>query len=215
MGNWSSYEVMFLFALNSAAYAVASTFFYRAFLRLPNNIRDGSFDEVLLRPVNNFLYYIIKCFSTNWSGTFVISLIMMLICFIKLGISLDIAKVLFLIIVILSGGLIQSAMMIITSVPSFWIIDSSAMSNIFFGNLKNFIDYPLSIYNKSIQILLTIILPYAFVNFYPAQYFLGKNDFTFFYPLFQYLSPLVGTILFIVAYRFWKLGVTHYCSTGS
>ena len=30
------------------------------------------------------------------------------------------------------------------------------------------------------QIILTLIIPYAFINFYPAQYFLGKQDFIMF-----------------------------------
>ncbi|KAB2846375.1 MAG: ABC transporter permease, partial [Ignavibacterium sp.] len=115
----------------------------------------------------------------------------------------------------LSGALIQGAAFIFTSVPSFWLVQSNSLMDIFIWDLKSFIRYPISAYHRIIQVILTLIIPYAFINFYPAQYFLNKNDFLMFHPVFQYLSPLVGVLLFIFAYRFWNTGINHYKSTGS
>jgi ABC-2 type transport system permease protein len=59
------------------------------------------------------------------------------------------------------------------------------------------------------------VLPYAFINFYPAQFILGKEDYLGFPPVLVYLTPAVGIILFVVAYQFWRVGLNHYKSTGS
>ncbi|MGE7828250.1 ABC-2 family transporter protein [Paenibacillus sp. NPDC093718] len=56
----------------------------------------------------------------------------------------------------------------ITSVPEFWLVENKAIKNILFFQLKGFIRYPITIYNKVIQILLIYILPYAFINYFPA-----------------------------------------------
>jgi ABC-2 type transport system permease protein len=73
-----------------------------------------------------------------------------------------------------------------------------------------FIDYPLDIYNPIIVFILTFIIPLGFINYYPAQLFLGKG-----LVLAAYLAPLVGIIMFIVSYSLWKYGIKNYTSTGS
>ena len=75
--------------------------------------------------------------------------------------------------------------------------------------------------HKGIQILLTFIVPYGFVTFYPAEYFLNKSGSPLFYgvtlfdPLFQFGTPIVGVVAFLFSYTLWNLGVNRYQSTGS
>jgi ABC-2 type transport system permease protein len=59
------------------------------------------------------------------------------------------------------------------------------------------------------------VLPFAFVNFYPAHYFLDKAGGDLFFPVIQYGTPVVGIVFFLLAYQFWKVGVNKYESTGS
>jgi len=86
--------------------------------------------------------------------------------------------------------------------------------NVFYGAMKKFINYPISLYNKFIQIFLTFVLPYAFINFYPAQLLLNKKDYIF-HPALQYATLPLGVLLFIISYRFWLYGINRYQGTGS
>ena len=74
-----------------------------------------------------------------------------------------------------------------------------------------FIDLPLDVYHPAISFVLTFIVPIAFINYYPAELFLGKGVFM----QFAYLTPIIGIISFIIAYGFWKYGIKNYTSTGS
>jgi ABC-2 type transport system permease protein len=76
--------------------------------------------------------------------------------------------------------------------------------------MNEFAKYPLSIYHSSIRILLTWIIPYGFVSFYPASYLLGRDV----GPL-VWLSPFVALVFIFIAYRVWLFGLRHYSSTGS
>lgn len=214
MGAWNSYEIMLLFALETSSYAIAGSFVYHITTYLSSLIRDGTFDEVLTKPLNPFLYLASRYFSWGYFGTMCISLSVMVFCFFKLGIVLGIFKILFLIVFIISGGLITSAMMILSSVPAFWIVESRFISHLM-SEIKGLTDYPITIFSKALQILVTLMVPYAFINFYPAQYFLGKNDFSIFHPVLQFLSPIVGVTLFFIAYKLWMFGISRYKSTGS
>lgn len=215
MAGWSAYEVMFLYALNLLSYAFAGFFLYMPCAEmLSPMIQSGEFDEVLIKPMNPLLYLSCSTFCYGYLSHVTLSVLIIVICFLKLGIIVTPVKILFLLVVVLSGALIQGAGFLFTSVPSFWIVKSNSLNSFMYMS-KYFIQYPLSIYNKVVQVILTFVIPYAFINFYPAQYFLKKNDFLMFHPLFQYLSPAVGIILFVGAYRFWGLGLRHYKSTGS
>jgi ABC-2 type transport system permease protein len=76
-------------------------------------------------------------------------------------------------------------------------------------------DYPIDIYGKGIQSILTFILPYSFVNYFPARLLLGAGDYTFFSKSFDYLTLAVGVVAFCAAYLFWTVSVRKYKSTGS
>lgn len=57
-----------------------------------------------------------------------------------------------------------------------------------------------SVYPKPIRALLTLVVPYGFASFYPAQAIFGNSR-------LEYLakaSPLVALGMFIGAYSFWK-----------
>ncbi|MBP9839264.1 MAG: ABC-2 family transporter protein, partial [Proteobacteria bacterium] len=78
-------------------------------------------------------------------------------------------------------------------------------------NLINFGRYPISIFNRVIQTILTCIVPFAFVAFYPATHFLNHSG----YQVFCYATPIVSIVCIFVARYFWEIGVANYSSTGS
>lgn len=215
INNWTTYEVILLYALNLGSYAIAGFFFFNPCTQLVTMIQNGTFDEVLTKPLNHFLYLICREFNSGYLSHIILSIVVTSICFYKLGISWSLSNIIFLLVVLIGGSLIQGAGFIFTSVPAFWIIESSGLREIFFFQLRGFIKYPVSIYNNVVQLILTFLVPYAFINFYPAEFFLNKKDYLLFNPAFQFLTPFVGLILITLAYYFWKIGVNNYKSTGS
>lgn len=212
--NWSAYEVLFLCSLNAASYAMAGFFMFAGFNNLQNHIQSGEFDEILTKPINSFFYLISKNFSYGYLGNLISVLIALVICIIKLNITMSLFDTIYLLLVLLGGMLIYGALFMFTSIPSFWIVKVDALTRLR-GQIGSFLRYPISIYDKCIQILLTFIFPLAFINFYPAQYFLNKNDLLGFSPIFPYLTPIVGVVVFLLGYLFFFEGIKNYSSTGS
>lgn len=215
MGDWSAYEIMFLYAIANCGYAIGGSFLYHGCNTIGNEVRDGSFDMVLTKPVDPFVFWTSTKYSSGYFGTFIVSLSVIFISLYLQGVQMSFVKILFLTLTLLSAGVIIGAIMLLTTVPCFWIVKNKALMSIAGGGMRSFIDYPISIYNRLLQVILTFVLPYAFVNFFPAQLILSKNDFLMFPPVFQYLAPVVATLVFIIAYRLWKFGINHYQSTGS
>jgi ABC-2 type transport system permease protein len=76
--------------------------------------------------------------------------------------------------------------------------------------MNGFAKYPLNIYHSGIRILLTWLIPYGFVSFYPASRMLGRDV-----GIMAWLSPVVAGVLMLAAYRVWLFGLRHYSGTGS
>jgi len=214
IGGWNTYEILFLYALNVMAYAVANTF-CNPFNQLSDQIQSGTFDSILVKPVNPFFFYLSTNTSAGYISNYVICFVIMVISLTNLQITLTPIALLYLILAMIGGALIHAAAVVITNVPAFWLTRSRALSRLFYWNLERFLTYPISIYNRFVQILLTFIIPYAFINFYPAQFILDKDDFLGFPPFFAFLTPAVGALVFFIAYKFWNHGLNHYKSTGS
>lgn len=213
VGSWGMYEILFLYSLEMLSSSLARTFFMSPFTKLPQLIIRGELDQILVRPVNPLIYLICTKVSAGYISNYIMGIIVINICIEKLQININFCSFIWLVLVVLGATLIQAAGFMITSIPAFWILKSDGLMDIFYRNMISFINYPISIYNRGIQILLTFILPYAFINYYPSQFFLGKQE--LFHPFFQFMTPFVGFIVFIGAYLFWRRGLNSYQGTGS
>ena len=69
--------------------------------------------------------------------------------------------------------------------------------------------------NKLIQTIMIYVVPFAFVNYFPAQYLLRKPDMAQYPAIYMYLAPIVGVIVYCAAYIFWSISVKRYQSTGN
>lgn len=78
-------------------------------------------------------------------------------------------------------------------------------------NIIRFSRFPITIYSLPIRIFLTFVLPFAWVAFFPATWFLGSEG----YGQLALLTPLVGLIVFGGSVVIWQRGVRNYSSTGS
>ena len=215
LNGWTPLEVLLIYSFNLFTYGLAGFFMFNPCFGLSALIRSGEFDDVLTKPLNPLFYLISREFNVGYISHCLLSLIVLIVCLVNLHIQFTIVSFIFLIIFTVSGALIQAAAFLFVFVPSFWIIKNDAIPDIFFFRATDFIRYPISIYNKAVQIILTFIFPYAFISFYPVQYFLHKTDFLMFPSYIQYLSPFVGIALFVLAYQFWGFAINHYQSTGS
>ena len=86
---------------------------------------------------------------------------------------------------------------------------------ILYYNARKFAGYPISIFSKGIQAVMIYVVPFAFVNYFPAQYLLRKDDMVLYHEAYMYIAPLVGVVIYVIAYLFWRISVKRYTSTGN
>jgi ABC-type uncharacterized transport system permease subunit len=59
------------------------------------------------------------------------------------------------------------------------------------------------------------VIPFGFMNYFPASFFLHKADNGLGLPLaIGLLTPAIGLIFLGVAYAFWRIGLQRYQGVG-
>ena len=213
MNGWTKYEVILLYAMSLASYALAGFFFFNI-NAITKEIRNGQFDDILVKPMNVLPYLICTRFNSGYVGHLALSIGLILFCFSHLGTVLTFAKLAFFLFTLLTGALIYGGMLLMAAAPAFFFVESEALNRlIFFFRQMSY--YPLSIFPHILQIALTIIIPYGLINYFPVQAVLGKADFLFFGSFIQYAAPIGAVLFFAMAVLFFTSGVRHYKSTGS
>ena len=207
---WTRDEVLFIYGYSMLPMAVFGTFAFNLYQFGDKYIIQGQFDRVLLRPLNTLFQVLFESFNLESIGSFLTGLGVVLYASNKMGHSFGGIDLLWLFFSAISGGVILISVFVIVSAASFFFEDRMGISAPIY-NLSNFGRYPLPIFGKVIQFILCWIVPFAFVSFFPATFFLKRSGFEF----FCFFSPVMAVIMAFVASVVWKAGIKRYGSTGN
>lgn len=151
VNNWNINELMFLFSLIFITYGIFIVFFM-ALRDFSDWIKHGDIDRVMVRP-RGILTQLVLC-GADWlaalgHGTLGITLFILSVN--NVGVEWNAATILYYVISIASGVLIQGAVFLFFLAISIYFIETQNLKEIMYWNLRKFAGYPISIYNKFIQ----------------------------------------------------------------
>lgn len=203
------YEVLLTFAIIQIGYIVNESF-GRGLDKFDDLIIAGEFDRILVKPRNILLQVFGYKIEIVKMTKLIQGIIILIIALVNLDISWNTMKVLTLILMIISSILIFFGIFLLAASYCFVTVQGLEVRNLFTDGGKHMAQYPIGIFNKSFIFIFTFIIPYAFVNYYPLLYLLGKSN--------NYLygfSPLLILIFLIPCFLAFNLGRKHYTSCGS
>ncbi len=216
LGGWSFGEIAFLYGLSSVSFALHELF-QGAFDNdvFAGYIQRGMFDQILVRPLPTVFqmateYFMLRRFGRMLQGLLAFGLALVLV-----QPHWTLAKLIYLPAVVAGGALFFLAISIAGCTLCFWTVQGTEVVNIFTYGGTTMLQYPLTIYQEWMQVFFVYVLPMAFINYFPALFFLDKPDPFGLPPFVPFLAPLVCAGVFLIALRVWQFGVAHYASTGS
>lgn len=210
LGSWGIGDLLVLYGLFMVAWSIYSVFF-RKISKMEEEIVSGEFDMYLLRPISPFLQlvggdinYTGLCDTIMGAALIVSGLAMT-------DVRWGLGYVLWFFIFILSGGAIVVCLRLLISCVAFWTTKASALDSVFTQVYLLTQKYPITIFGRAFRVLMTGIVPVAFLNFYPAVYLMGKRDAPTWLCM---LSPVVAAGLAGAASLVWRQGLRRYNSSG-
>ncbi|MFR0823456.1 MAG: ABC transporter permease [Clostridia bacterium] len=209
LAGWNMEQLLLLYGITMLSLAFTDFFFDSIYDIGPKYIKDGDFDKILLRPVHPLLSIIGDSKAFTAVGYLLLGIILTISMLVKLQIPITIMLILKILFFGMIGALMVGAIMVIFSITSFYTYKSNEIIWSVF-KMYTFAQYPITIYNTFLRILITCILPFAFIAYYPALNYLQMEQ-----GWVIYIAPMVVIIFWIIAVKIWNAALRKYRSTGS
>jgi ABC-2 type transport system permease protein len=209
MDGWGFWDIVFLYGMSTIALGLCVILFDGAW-KLPDQVRTGEFDALLVRPIDPMLHVFAQEMSIHGLGDTALGCGLVVSAAFHVHFVYGIWSILLIPAFAFSGSVIYGSLTLICVSISFWIIDIGSTVPMFINQLSNFARFPLGIFPPVLSWTLTWILPFAFIAFLPSSFLLGRG------------GTALGACGFVVAGACWaiarfvfKRGLMRYESTGA
>ncbi|MCS7197820.1 MAG: ABC-2 family transporter protein [Candidatus Bipolaricaulota bacterium] len=131
-------------------------------------IVERQLDVVLVRPINPYFQVLAEGLGSI-QEIFSCALGALLMAMASTMLSLDwtLDKILGLVLEVFFGVLILGGLFTLLAALSFWVVGTKSFASPLMA-LMDFAQYPMEIYNRYIQFILTFVVPLGFIAFYPS-----------------------------------------------
>ncbi|HEU5111433.1 MAG TPA: ABC-2 family transporter protein [Micromonosporaceae bacterium] len=210
INGWDFADVALIFSLVVIAEGIGSLFFEGTW-RLAWRVNQGEIDYLLVRPYPVVLQVMSADVGLNGLGNLVSGGVLLGWSLSRVDVAWSVGTAAAAVVLFASAILIKLAINLATNASSFWLqgpfsIFAYAMHQV--GDLARF---PLTVYTMGIRAALTLVVPFAFVSFFPAGALLERGEFAW----VGWLTPLVAAYCLGMAALIFRRGLRRYESTGS
>jgi ABC-2 type transport system permease protein len=209
--NYSFNEVLLCFSTIFMSFALAECF-GRGFDSFSGIISNGEFDRIMVRPQNEILQVLGSRIELSRVGRLMQGFIVFIYAIVNCKVQWNFEKLITLTLMILAGVVLFFCLFMIYAAICFFTIEGLEFMNIFTDGGRELAQYPLDIYKEGVLKFFTFVVPLAFVNYYPFLFLIDRYEG---HKTFYMLSPMLAFLFIIPSYTLWRIGVSHYKSTGS
>ncbi|WP_342481778.1 ABC-2 family transporter protein [Paenibacillus sp. FSL L8-0340] len=214
LNGWSIWELVFLYSLWILGHSIFSLLFWQL-TSMEEYLINGTFDQFLTRPISPLVQLLGREIQYLGIGDAIIGILGITLAYYNLGLDWSFFEFIYFLVSVLSGTGIEVAIFWMIACISFWTGRSMTASTVLWRINSMVQQYPIDIFGKWFQIVVTGIIPVAFMNFYPSIALLGKTD-AYDHPNWiNYMSPIVAIVLLLIASKIWSLALKRYSSSGN
>jgi ABC-2 type transport system permease protein len=214
LGDWTVEEVALLYGISAVSFSLTDIAVGQLD-QLPRMIREGEFDQILVRPLGSLLQVVSADLALRHLGRLLQGLVVLAVALTQVDVAWTADRAAMLVGAIVAGGAIFAGIWVAFSSISFWLIDSQEVCNAFTYGGSFTAQYPVSIYGRWLRRLVVFLIPVAFVSYFPALYILDKPDELGLPSGLQFASPAVALAVGAAAWVVWRTAVRRYRSVGS
>lgn len=214
IGGWTFPQLAFLYGIGYLSHGLMVVFSIQNWF-LDRYVNQGEFDRMLLRPLNVFFQFTVSYINIIGIMDVMVGLFIFIYSCNLVHFSWTLPNIVRLILIISGATLIRSSIFTIFCSVAFWTKRCSAVITLMNDLLERTTLYPMTIYPRIMQLMLTLVIPIGFISFFPACCFLGV-DYSFSLPAdISVMTLAVGIIMFILAQAVFNYGLKNYESSGS
>ena len=214
INGWSFGHIAFMYGLGVISHGLSVVVFIQTWY-IDWLVIRGGFDRMLLRPMNIYFQFCFENFNLIGLTDMIPGIIIFVFGVMATGFQFSPSTTFSLILVLIGTSLIRGGVFTITGSIGFWTKNTRNVTEVIHNLITRTNMYPLTIFGRVTQAILTFVLPLGFIAFYPAGYFLDM-DLGFRFPGYMPLWVLlIGVMCMLIGRFLFNAGLRHYDSSGS
>lgn len=213
-GGWTLGQIAFLYGLRLLAHALWLVTL-DGVTQAGEAVREGQLDRMLLRPANPLAQLAANTRSLLPFGDLSVALLIFSTATVIAHVHWSPGSAVFLVLAALGGALLEASATVALAGLALRAVGTWALHMVVYDTIDTLSSYPISIFGVPVQRVLTYAVPVAFIAFLPAGVILGHTDQLGVPSVVAFATPVIGLVLFTLAYRFWRHQLRHYQSVGN
>ncbi len=209
LGGWSEPELLAVMGVYMLMGGIIQAAIQPNMQRLMDEIRNGTLDFALIKPVDGQILVSIREFRFWQLTDVIVGLVVLIIAVMQMQKQLGAWQALAFIASLILGGIMIYCFWLILTTTAFWLIRIWELVNLFQG-LYAAGRWPVTIYPDWLRLSLTFLVPVAFAVTIPAEALTDRLT------AFTLVGAVGLTVFFIALARFiWQLGVRSYSGASA
>jgi ABC-2 type transport system permease protein len=171
----------------------------------------GDFDVILVRPVSPLLQVMLASVGLSGLSAILIGLAMIGYSLQHVQIEWSAGRIGLALGLFVSAIAVRTASVLISAAIGFWIESPFNPVLPIVHNVSNFARFPLSIYGRAMHLVLTFVIPFGFISYYPAAWLFGKSETAW----IGLCTPIVAVVGLVIGVWLFRRGLERYEGSGS
>ncbi len=211
IGDWTKWECVLLVGTHQITGQLFQAFFYMNLSELPDLIRTGRLDLMLLLPVDPQFAVSTRKFGMDNVINALVGVAIVIFCLFQLHIVPQPHQVALYLVAIAFGIAVHYSVMFGLATVAFWIMRAQGLIYGYY-NVFNIARYPDIVFHGMFKVVFTYVIPVIIVANVPARILARALE-----SPWNGLAQLVGASVFVVlATRFfWNFALRRYSSASS
>jgi len=168
IGGWTKWEMVLLIGTHQIIAQIFQAFFYINVANIPELVRTGKMDFLLMLPVDAQFAVSAKQFGLDSILNALVGVAFVVTAIWKLGVSISAAQIALYLVCIACGVAVHYGVMLALASCSFWVVRADGLIHGYY-NLFNLGRYPDVIYRGLFKFIFSWVLPIVLVANVPAR----------------------------------------------
>ncbi|HEY1476672.1 MAG TPA: ABC-2 family transporter protein [Chthoniobacterales bacterium] len=211
IGDWTKWQMVLLVGTHQIVSQIFQGFFYVNLINLPELVRTGKLDFILLQPIDGQFTTSFRQFGLDSVINALVGVGIVIYSLYRLHVVPSLGQVVLYLATICVGVTIHYAIMFALSTVSFWIIRTQGLIWGYYS-IMNLARYPDVVFKGFVKFVFSWLIPVIVVTNVPARLLMNSSA----TPWWLICHLLLASALMIMASRIlWRFALNRYSSASS
>jgi ABC-2 type transport system permease protein len=211
IGDWTKWQMVLLVGTHQIISQIFQGFFFTNLVNLPELVRTGKLDFILLQPVDGQFSTSFRQFGLDSIVNALVGVAIVTYSLYRLHVVPGPGQIALYLVTMLLGVTIHYAILFSLATASFWIVRSQGLIWGYY-NVMNLARYPDVVFKGAVKFVFSWLIPVIVVTNVPARVLMNASE----TPWWLIAHLLLASALMLLFSRIlWRLALSRYSSASS